>query len=122
MINRTLKRLKDGRGMRVKTDSGLDVRVYNDGLDVELERQLFGVRLELVDARGVSGALAPPGAYFVIHFYEPTTTTEAATMMKGAIYLSREGVVITGCTQNNVEIKQAFIDYNEYRTGPKPFG
>jgi len=117
-----IKKLRKNSGMRVKTDAGLDIRLFNESLEVELDRMPFGLELELVDARNASGATAPPGAYYRINFYELTPITGKSgkvgegspmkSMLPGAIYLSREGVLIRGCTPVS-GTNQAVIDYKD---------
>lgn len=116
----SVKKLGEGKSLQVKTSKGLDIRLFGDSLEVELERMSIGVNIELVNARDVSRALAPLGAYFVIHFYNPGTTTranekinEVKNMLPGAIYLSNEGAIIRGCESNPCGTKQAVLNYRD---------
>ena len=115
-----IKKLRKDREMRVQTDAGLNVRLFNESLEVELNRMPFGVSIELVNVGGVGGAIAPPGAYYIINFYKPDTTTgasgrinEVKSMMPGAVYLSREGVLVRGCVPNQPGTREAIIDYRD---------
>jgi len=114
------KRLRKDKGMIVKTDSGLNIRLFNCCLEIELERMPFGMNVELIDSSTASGALAPSSAYYSIHFYKPKTVkgasgkvNEIKSVLGGAIYLTKEGVVIRGCKENPSKNNESFIDYRD---------
>ena len=58
--------LGENGGLRVRTPSGLDVRLTNEGVEVELTRMPFGLNLELVDPRNPQHQPAPVGSYYKI--------------------------------------------------------
>ena len=114
------QKLEKDDGMRVQTDSGLDIRLFNQSLELELDRMPFGIQVELLDHRGVDRVLSPPGAYFRIRFYKPEIITgasgqenEVKSSLPGAIYLSREGVLIRGCHPVLSGTNESFIDYKD---------
>lgn len=116
----SIKKLSEDKTMRVRTTAGLDIRLFNDSLEVELDRMPFGAIIELADARSSIRAIAPLGAYYIIRFYKPITTTggsgrvnEAKSILPGAIYLSKEGVVIRGSTPVLSGAKESIIDYKD---------
>ena len=115
-----ITKLKKGEELRVKTERGLDVRLHTENVEIELDRALYGVDISLVDDRSVHGVTAPPGAYYRISFYRPESNSqvnggEVKNVMGGAIYLSGEGVQITGCTPHPSKYKCAVIDYTDRR-------
>ncbi len=94
-----VKKLKEGEDIKVRTLSGLDVKLLNDSLEAELEGMPFGMTLELVDANNINRTGAPAGAYYRITFYKADTfkkTNEMKASLPGAIYLTSGGVMIRG--------------------------
>ena len=91
---------KDG-ALRVRTLSGLDVKLFKDSLEVELARMPFGLNIEVVDAKSPIGQSAPAGSYYRITFYKPDNkvsekVNESIAPLPGAIYLTDVGVIIRG--------------------------
>jgi hypothetical protein len=115
-----IKNLGKDKSMRVKTPAGLNISLFNECVEIELSRMPFGLELKLVDTKDVDGVIAPLGAYYIIQFYKPVTVTgesgrinEAKASLPGTIYLSKEGVLIRGCTPVPSKTNESSINYKD---------
>jgi hypothetical protein len=119
-MSKEIKKIGKDESARIQTASGLDIRLFNSGVEWELDRMPFGVAIELLDLRGLDGVLAPPGAYCRISFYKPEIVpgssgqeNEIESMLPGAIYLTSEGVIIKGAGIHPSSPGRHFLDYRE---------
>ena len=70
----------------INTKSGLDIRIFSEGVEIEKRRNLIGVDISIV-RRGDTNA--PEGADYKISFYK--SLGEVKGIMPGGIYIGRNG-------------------------------
>lgn len=119
-MGKNIQKIDENEAMRVQTASGLDIRLFNQLLELELDGMPFGIQVDLLDLRGVDGGVDPPGAYCRISFYKPDITTgasgqenEVKSLLPGAIYLTAEEVLIKGCHPVPSRTNESAINYKD---------